>query len=313
MNLQEFSNDNKQALQIQSAASNPSITDATTAAVTTRKKLTLLPLVFLIYFQVAGGPYGEEPAVQAAGSLFAIIGFIVFPFLWSVPEALITAELATTFPGNGGFVIWAERAFGPFCGSLMGTWKIFSGIMNITAFPAFFISYVEKIFPALESGWPRRISIFISTILLSLLNYVGLTIVGYVAIVLAFFSLLPFILMTLMAMPKIRPRRWFSSGENGVKKDWNLYLNTLFWNLNFWDNVSTMAGEVENPHKTYPVALFVSVIFISLSYIIPLLAVVGAVPVEQTAWGSGFHAQAAQFIAGNWLKIILDIGAGSEQ
>ncbi|TYK21766.1 putative polyamine transporter [Cucumis melo var. makuwa] len=281
MNLQEFSNDNKQALQIQSAASNPSITDATTATVTTRKKLTLLPLVFLIYFQVAGGPYGEEPAVQAAGSLFAIIGFIVFPFLWSVPEALITAELATTFPGNGGFVIWAERAFGPFCGSLMGTWKIFSGIMNITAFPAFFISYVEKIFPALESGWPRRISIFISTILLSLLNYVGLTIVGYVAIVLAFFSLLPFILMTLMAMPKIRPRRWFSSGEN-----------------------------VENPHKTYPVALFVSVIFISLSYIIPLLAVVGAVPVEQTAWGSGFHAQAAQFIAGNWLKIILDIGAG---
>lgn len=311
MDLQEFSSDTKQqALQIQPAASNPPTTGVATAVVATRKKLTLLPLVFLIYFQVAGGPYGEEPAVQAAGSLFAIIGFIVFPFLWSVPEALITAELTTTFPGNGGFVIWAERAFGPFCGSLMGTWKIFSGIMNITAFPAFFISYIEKIFPALESGWPRRIAVFVSTILLSLLNYFGLTIVGYVAIVLAFISFLHFILMTLIAMPKIQPRRWLSSGEMGVKRDWNLYLNTLFWNLNFWDNVSTLAGEVENPHKTYPVALFVSIIFISLSYVIPLLAVVGAVPVEQSAWGSGFHAQAAEFIGGNWLKIVLDIGAG---
>ncbi|CAK9319557.1 unnamed protein product [Citrullus colocynthis] len=285
MDLQEFSSDTKQqALQIEPAASNPPTTGAATAVFATQKKLTLLPLVFLIYFQVAGGPYGEEPAVQAAGSLFAIIGFIVFPFLWSVPEALITAELTTTFPGNGGFVIWAERAFGPFCGSLMGTWKIFSGIMNITAFPAFFISYIEKIFPALESGWPRRIAVFVSTILLSLLNYFGLTIVGYVAI--------------------IQPRRWLSSGEMGVKRDWNLYLNTLFWNLNFWDNLRT--------HIKLTLSPYLFVIFISLSYVIPLLAVVGAVPVEQSAWGSGFHAQAAEFIGGNWLKIVLDIGAGSE-
>lgn len=66
----------------------------------TAKKLTLVPLVFLIYFEVAGGPFGEEPAVQAAGPLLAILGFLIFPFIWSVPEALITAELSTAFPGK---------------------------------------------------------------------------------------------------------------------------------------------------------------------------------------------------------------------
>ena len=65
----------------------------------TAKKLTLVPLIFLIYFEVAGGPFGEEPAVQAAGPLLAILGFLIFPFIWSVPEALITAELSTAFPG----------------------------------------------------------------------------------------------------------------------------------------------------------------------------------------------------------------------
>lgn len=282
-------------------------TTVTPPAAAVRKKLTLIPLIFLIYFEVAGGPYGEEPAVQAAGPLLAIIGFVVFPFIWSVPEALITAELSTAFPGNGGFVIWAERAFGPFWGSLMGTWKLLSGVINIAAFPVLCIDYIKKIAPPLESGWPRRIAVLASTLILALLNYIGLTIVGYVAVVLAFLSLLPFILMTFISIPKIKPHRWIILGDQ--KRDWNLYLNTLFWNLNFWDNVSTLAGEVENPQKTFPMALFVSVIFTCLSYLIPLLAVIGAVDVEQSAWGSGFHAQAAGIIAGKWLKVLLEIGS----
>ncbi|OMO57874.1 Amino acid/polyamine transporter I [Corchorus olitorius] len=125
----------------------------------TPKKLTLIPLIFLIYFEVAGGPFGEEPAVQAAGPLFALLGFLIFPFIWSVPEALITAELSTAFPGNGGFVIWAERAFGPFFGSLMGSWKFLSGVINIAAFPVLCIDYLEKLIVALASGWPRKVAI----------------------------------------------------------------------------------------------------------------------------------------------------------
>ncbi|XP_023516717.1 probable polyamine transporter At3g13620 [Cucurbita pepo subsp. pepo] len=273
------------------------------------KKLTLIPLIFLIYFEVAGGPYGEEPAVQAAGPLLAIIGFIVFPFIWSVPEALITAELSTAFPGNGGFVIWAQRAFGPFWGSLMGTWKILSGVINIAAYPVLCINYIQKIAPQLQSGWPRRTALLASSVVLAALNYIGLTIVGYVAVVLALLSILPFILMTLIAIPKIKPHRWGNPGDKSIKTDWNLYLNTLFWNLNFWDNVSTLAGEVEKPKKTFPIALFISVIITCLSYLIPLLAVTGAVDIQQSAWESGFHAQAAETLAGKWLKILLEIGA----
>ncbi|XP_021821420.1 probable polyamine transporter At3g13620 [Prunus avium] len=290
----------------------PLTTTTTTISSTTtthRKKLTLIPLIFLIYFEVAGGPYGEEPAVQAAGPLFAILGFLIFPFIWSVPEALITAELSTTFPGNGGFVIWAERAFGPFWGSLMGTWKFLSGVINIAAFPVLCVDYMDKIIPAFGSGWPRYLAISVSTLFLSFINYTGLTIVGYAAVLLAIASLSPFILMCLIAIPKIHPHRWLSLGQKGVKKDWNLFFNTLFWNLNFWDNVSTLAGEVENPQKTFPVALFVAVIFTCLAYLFPLFAVIGSVSVDQTRWGSGFHAEAAEIIAGKWLKYWILVGA----
>ncbi|PIN17174.1 Amino acid transporter [Handroanthus impetiginosus] len=279
------------------------------AAVSTTKKLTLIPLIFLIYFEVAGGPYGEEPAVQAAGPLFAILGFLIFPFIWSIPEALITAELSTAFPGNGGFVIWADRAFGPFFGSLMGTWKFLSGVINIAAFPALCIDYLKRIFPIFSSGLPSYLAILVSTLMLSFLNYTGLTIVGYVAVGLGIVSLAPFIIMSLIAIPQIHPHRWISLGQKGVKKDWNLFFNTLFWNLNFWDNVSTMAGEVDNPQKTFPLALFCAVIFTCLGYIIPLVAVTGSVVVDQSEWEAGFMADAAKTISGTWLKIWIEIGA----
>ncbi|XP_027368394.1 probable polyamine transporter At3g13620 [Abrus precatorius] len=284
---------------------------ATAAATTTTntKKLTLIPLIFLIYFEVAGGPYGEEPAVQAVGPLLAILGFLIFPFAWSVPEALITAELTTAIPGNGGFVIWAERAFGPFWGSLMGTWKMLGSVINMASFPVLCIDYVKKMFPLLESGWPRYVAILCSTLALSFLNYTGLTIVGYVAVFLAIVSFCPFILMSLIAIPKIHPHRWVILGQKGVKKDWNLFFNTLFWNLNFWDNVSTLAGEVDSLQKTFPLALLIAVIFTCVSYLIPLFAVIGSVSVDQREWESGFHAQAAEIIAGKWLKIWIEIGA----
>ncbi|MED6138506.1 hypothetical protein PIB30_074826 [Stylosanthes scabra] len=273
------------------------------------KKLTLVPLIFLIYFEVAGGPYGEETAVQAAGPLIALLGFLIFPFIWCAPEALITAELSTAYPGNGGFVLWAERAFGPFMGSLMGTWKFLSSVINIASFPVLSIDYIQKLFPVFSSGWPRHVAIVGSTLALSFLNYTGLTIVGYTAVLLALVSLFPFVLLSVIAIPNIKPHRWLSLGQKGVSRDWNLYFNTLFWNLNYWDNVSTLAGEVDKPQKTLPLALLVSVIFTWVSYIIPLFAVIGAVSVDQSQWETGFLAQAAEIIAGKWLKIWMEVGA----
>lgn len=229
----------------------------------TTRKLSLLPLLFLIFFEVSGGPYGEESTVAAAGPLWAILGFLIFPFIWSIPEALITAELATAFPGNGGFVIWADQAFGPFWGSLMGSWKFFTGVLNLCSYPALCVDYLKLVFPIFASGFPRYIVVVVFTLLLSFLNYTGLVIVGFTAIILGVISLSPFIVLSLISIPKIDPSRWVNLE---VEKDWNLYFNTLFWNLNFWDNASTLAGEVENPQKTYPKALFCAGLVTILGY-----------------------------------------------
>jgi amino acid transporter len=49
-----------------------------------------------------------------------ILGFLVLPLVWSVPEALVTAELATAFPEDARYVAWVTAAFGSFWGFQVG-------------------------------------------------------------------------------------------------------------------------------------------------------------------------------------------------
>ncbi|KAG5254107.1 polyamine transporter [Salix suchowensis] len=246
----------------------------------TSPKLTLLPLIALIFYDVSGGPFGVEDSVRAGGGpLLSLLGFLIFPLIWSIPEALVTAELATSFPQNGGYVIWISSAFGPFWGFQEGFWKWFSGVIDNALYPVFSFRHHSS---------------------LTYLNYRGLHIVGFSAVALAFFSLCPFIVMSFLSIPRISPKQWLAIDFKKV--EWRGYFNCMFWNLNYWDKASTLAGEVENPSKTFPKALFGAVILVVSSYLIPLLAGTGALKSSSNEWSDGYFAEVGMLIGGVWLK-----------
>jgi hypothetical protein len=47
------------------------------AKIPPRKKLSLLPFVFLVYYEVSGSAFGIEPIVKAGGPLLALLGFLL--------------------------------------------------------------------------------------------------------------------------------------------------------------------------------------------------------------------------------------------
>lgn len=71
-------------------------------------------------------------------------------------------------------------------------------------------------------------------------------------------------------------------------------------NLNYWDSVSTLAGEVANPGKTFPRALLMAVGLVIFMYVAPLAACLGVMS-EAGDWKLGFFATVAQRVGGNWL------------
>ncbi|KAK6159232.1 hypothetical protein DH2020_006546 [Rehmannia glutinosa] len=272
-----------------------------TANTKVNPKLTILPLIALIFYEVSGGPFGVEDSVKAGGGpLLSLLGFLIFPLFWSIPEALVTAELATSFPQNGGYVLWISSAFGPFWGFQEGFWKWFSGVMDNALYPVLFLDYLKHSFPIFNNMIARIPALLGITVSLTYLNYRGLHIVGYSAVLLACFSLLPFIVMGFLSIPRIRPGRWIVMDYRKV--DWGGYFNSLFWNLNYWDNASTLAGEVENPSRTFPKALLGAVVLVVCSYLVPLLAGTGAVETDPGEWSDGYFAQIGMLIGGSWLK-----------
>ena len=60
-------------------------------------------------------------------------------------------------------------------------------------------------------------------------------------------------------------------------------------------------GEVDNPHKTLPKALFFAVILVVGSYMVPLLAGIGAFNVVRSKWNDGYFADIAVSVGGVWL------------
>ncbi|KAL8063834.1 hypothetical protein ABFX02_01G052700 [Erythranthe guttata] len=264
------------------------------------RKISIIPLIFIIFYEVSGGPFGVEDSVKAAGPLLALLGFLIFPLFWSVPEALVTAEMVTMFPENSGYVVWVSSALGPFWGFQLGFMKWISGVVDNALYPVLFLDYLKSGIPALGGGLPRVAAVLALTIVLTYMNYRGLSIVGWAAVVIGIFSILPFVVMGFVSIPKVKPQRWLAGDIHTV--DWSLYLNTLFWNLNYWDSISTLAGEVENPKKNLPKALLYAMILVVLAYFLPLLTGTGAIPLNRELWTDGYFSEVAKLIGGAWLS-----------
>ncbi|KAJ9529358.1 hypothetical protein QJQ45_013786 [Haematococcus lacustris] len=278
------------------------------------KPITLWPLVVLIFFEVSGGPFGTEDAVSAAGPLLTVLGFIILPLVWSVPEALVTAELSTAFPENSGYVAWVTAAFGPYWGFLEGLWSWLSGVTDNSLYPVMLAANLQLFFPVLGEEGPTR-SIFVVGLCLALsyFNYRGLTVVGHSLVASALAVLLPFVLMSALAIPKVRPANWTVVDWDTV--NWGTFINVMFWNLNYWDSVSTLAGEVSNPSKTFPRAMLLAVLLVVVMYLVPALTALGVAEPGASGddWGLGYYAKVAKDLGGSWLAVWVLFAAAFSQ
>mmetsp|Transcript_1673 Transcript_1673/g.3705 ORF Transcript_1673/g.3705 Transcript_1673/m.3705 type:complete len:300 (-) Transcript_1673:561-1460(-) len=194
--------------------------------------LTTFVLGIIIYFSSGGPPFGMEPSLKAAGNLYAIIGYAVIPFVWALPEAVMTYELSSLYPCSSGGVRWAEEAFGKTCGLFTGYlgkqttrdvslcriipedplnfylvnsgWV--SGITNNATAPVLFFSYLSShFFPDISDTDTPWIQFGISAgiaIALAYINYRGLDVVGKASVLIFFVSIAPFVLMTIIGIPK---------------------------------------------------------------------------------------------------------------
>ncbi|HEY7771329.1 APC family permease, partial [Longimicrobium sp.] len=143
------------------------------------------------------------------------------------------------------------------------------------------------------------------------INLRGAFRVGRVSVFAGAFIVAGFLAFALAAIPNIShvPWRPFSTGGEFGVGALGVALSTVLWNYLGWDNASTVQGEVVDAERTYPRALFLTLPLVTLGYVVPLMAGLGAS--DGTTWREGGWPQIAEQAAafgGRWIGGWLALG-----
>jgi amino acid transporter len=268
-------------------------------------KMTLSMLITATYFMVAGGPYGLEDLIGKAGysSVFAVL--LLTPLLWSLPTALMVSELATALPDEGGFYVWVSRAMGPFWG-FQESWLTLAGsIFDMALYPTLVVSYLSRFAPQLTAGyrgWMLELAMILGCVGW---NILGAHAVGEGSIVLNVLLLSPFAVIVVLGA--MRPAA-SAAAPPPAHADLLGGIAIAMWNYMGWDNLSTVAGEVDRPQRAYPLAMLGSLILVEVSYLLPVAAVAHA-RLDTRLWSTGGWVDAGRVLGGPALAVAVTVAA----
>jgi amino acid transporter len=270
-------------------------------------KLTLWPLVTATFFMVSGGAYGTEDIVHGAGYSRAILILVVTPLVWSLPTAFMIGELASALPAEGGYYAWVRRGMGDFWGFQEAWLSLVASIFDMAIYPTLFVAYLTRLVPWFGEG-RRGVVVGVGIVVVcAALNLAGIRIVGMTSLWLFFLLSAPFAMIVLLGPFKAGTLAHVPTAA--ATSTVGVLGGTLIamWNYMGWDNASTIAIEVERPQRTYPRAMIAAVILVSLSYILPVVAV-SITGIPASAFETGSWADLAGLLAGKWLRVALVLG-----
>lgn len=271
------------------------------------KKIRLFSLIAISYFCVAGGPFGIEPIVQYAPVPFWLLILVaVFPWIWSLPTSLVCAELASTFPEDGGIVLWTEMAFGRIVGYFIGFCSIISNIMDSSLYPNMFMSYLmsEGMLGSQANSW-LVYGVGVSVIfLISLLNIIGIEIAGVLNIAFFVLSSSPFMGLFLAGFRQISISKLFQGWDRFPNEvQWGPFLASIIWNNSGWYSVGYLVGETHHPQITFPRAMIASNFLLIAMYILPLAIGLSIGQDRYEDWNVGEFSRIGQQVGGRPMVI----------
>jgi amino acid transporter len=273
------------------------------------RKAGLFYFVFVMYSYTTAGPFGLEGVVTASGPGMALIYDLVLPFFWCIPMSLVSAELTTAMPVEGGFYRWVRAAFGDFWGFLAGWWNWMAAFLLASAYAVLFVDYLGFYFPHL-TGWKHTLLAIALIWVVAYVNLRGIQLVGVVATVLEIAVLIPVLALCVVSLPQWHHNPFVPlvPPHRPVFEIFGVGLALGLWGYSGYEQLSTVAEEVKDPQRTYPRALTWVVPLSVLTYFLPTFCSLAALG-NWGQWNTRYFVDAAQAIGGLSLGIAMTLSA----
>ena len=292
------------------AASNVSTTSVTNASkISPLRKAGLFYLVFVMFSYTTGGPFGLEDMVTTSGPGITLLYLLILPFFWCIPVSLVSAELTTAMPVEGGFYRWTRSAFGDFWGFLAGSWNWSASFLLGGAYAVLFTDYLVYYFPRM-TWWEHYLVSVALIVILTWINIRGIEMVGQVATALEIFIFVPVMTMIVIALAHWHqnPFHPWVVPHQATFKVFGVGLALGLWLYSGYEQLSTVAEEVDNPQRSYPRALALVVPLSIAAYFLPTFAGLASAG-HWDQWHTGFFSDAARMIGGPWLGTWMTLAA----
>jgi amino acid transporter len=263
-----------------------------------------------MFSYTTGGPFGLESMVSTSGPGMALLYLLLIPVFWCIPVSLVSAELTTAMPVEGGFYRWSRFAFGDLWGFLAGWWNWSASFLLGGSYAVLFTDYLSNYYFPQIAGWKHWLVSFLLIAVITWLNVRGIQMVGKAATAFELFIFIPVIAVVVLGfvkwhhnpfVPLVPPHRPF-------REVFGVGLALGLWLYSGYEQLSTVAEEVQDPQRTYPRALALVVPLSIATYFLPTFAALAAAG-NWPDWKDGYFSTAAEIIGGPGLGNLMTIAA----
>ncbi|MDR0418290.1 MAG: amino acid permease [Puniceicoccales bacterium] len=228
-----------------------------------------------------------------------MVAFYIFSVIFFlIPTALVSAELATGFPEEGGIANWVSKAMGGLWGFLAVWLQLFSNVVGFPASLAYFASII-----AYATGYPSLAenNYYIFFVILAVtwggtwIALRGIRLASFVTNMGSVFgTIIPGIIITALGIA------WLATGhESHTKLSFSalspvldspekfVFLLNVFLGFAGLEMSAAHAHDVNNPQRDYPHAILLSALLIFVISLLGSLAIAVSVPKEILTLESG--------------------------
>ncbi len=265
------------------------MTDRAAAAPALPRTLTLRDLVL---FNIVAVMSIWWLATSAAAGPSSLVLWVIAGLCFFVPQGLAVADLAARYPEEGGIYRWTRRAFGEGHGFVCGWCYWVNNVLYYPSLLLFVASIAPWAFGTGASGLGNRLSYVLPVTLVGmwlavLLNVVGLRTGRWLQNVGGTAAFVPAVLVIALGAYA------FVTREPGTPITPTTLVPNLddIGRLNFWASIAfayaglelsaTLAGEVKDPRRTLPMAVFVTAPVVAGVYLLGTASLLWMVPPDE--------------------------------
>ena len=287
------------------------------------KKIGLWDLVFMNVSALFGIRWIAKSTASSFGLGFgAIPAWVVFAFIFFVPCALVCAELASTYPRDGGMYEWVKEAYGEKYGFMVSWLNWTAKILWYTSFLTFLTVNVAFAVNMPELSENKPFVLIVSLAVFWVLSFIctkGMSFGKIFTNVGALGSTVPAILLIVMAFGAL-----IFGGRESVSQytietltpvlNWDTLgaISTVMFAYEGAEVTANFVTEMENPKRDFPRAIVIAAAIVAGLYVLGSVAITTILPTDQITASQGILVSlatiSAYFGLGPWFMQLVALG-----